>query len=411
MSKPPGIGKVRHCKYCDKLILMQYGESVKKKRGKLIATWSPVEPQGISPSWDNLVPHKEENPECPGNKLLHDSKKGRVNKINKTVEKFGEIALLWGDDSAKCIKAIKRFETDVRPMGIPEIINPDPQTIEIKWPTDPVPESVQKAVGKLIVKRGEFGFLSDHEVEEIASIISEFPISLEQALSLRSAINQEKSVYSHHRIMDRKKELKRRYENGADILELAKFVDGPPVNVFRAILSARNMGKNRIKTLLKEPKMMDERDQEQFKIAEEADRVSNVDQTETHIAADLFEDVLCNHFEALGIRFRRQEELVKEQVKSEGRPVRTPDLLFLDDVRINGFPCAWIDAKHFFGSALSFPRKKTQKQIDRYTEEYGQGAIIYRHGFCDGLKLRGAQKLDAGPVDLSILIEHNESRL
>ena len=50
-------------------------------------------------------------------------------------------------------------------------------------------------------------------------------------------------------------------------------------------------------------------------------------------------------------------------------------------------------------------------QIDRYTEEYGQGAIIYRHGFCDGLKLRGAQKLDAGPVDLSILIEHNESRL
>ena len=49
--------------------------------------------------------------------------------------------------------------------------------------------------------------------------------------------------------------------------------------------------------MLKEPKMMDERDQEQFKIAEEADRVSNVDQTETHIAADLFEDVLCNHFD------------------------------------------------------------------------------------------------------------------
>ena len=54
--------------------------------------------------------------------------------------------------------------------------------------------------------------------------------------------------------------------------------------------------------------------------------------------------------------------------------------------------------------------KKTQKQVNRYTEVYGQGAIIYRHGFCDGLHLRGAQKLDAMPVDLSRLIEHNESR-
>ena len=313
-------------------------------------------------------------------------------------------------DELTCRRAIGRFAVNPRPMGIPTEINPPPRTIHIDWPVNPIPIDVQKSVGKKIVKRGEFGWLKEEEVDEIAEIISDFPLTLEQALSLRAAINQEKSVYSHHRIMNRKKELKRRYDNGTDILELAKIVDGPPVNVFRAILSARNYGKNRIKTLLKEPGRMNERDQEQFQIAEEADRVSNVDQTETHIAADLFEELLCNHFESLGVRFRQQEELVKEQVESEGRPVRTPDLLFLDDVRINGIPCAWIDAKHFFGSALSFPRKKTQKQVNRYTEAYGQGAIIYRHGFCDGLNLLGAQKLDAGPVDLSILIEHNENR-
>ena len=314
------------------------------------------------------------------------------------------------NDELTCQKAIQRFDLSPRPMGIPTDIDPPPKTIHIDWPVNPIPIEVQRNVGKRIVKRGEFGWLSDEKVDEIVEIIADFPITLEQALSLRAAINQEKSVYSHHRIMDRKKELKRRYDNGTDILELAKIVDGPPVNVFRAILSARNFGKNRIKTLLKEPGRMNDRDQEQFKIAEEADRVSNVDQTETHIAADLFEDVLCDHFDSLGIRFRRQAELVKEQVESEGRPIRTPDLLFLDDLRINGIPCAWIDAKHFFGSALSFPRKKTQKQINRYTEAYGQGAIIYRHGFCDGLNLHGAQKLDSGPVDLSLLTEHNENR-
>ena len=39
---------------------------------------------------------------------------------------------------------------------------------------------------------------------------------------------------------------------------------------------------------------------------------------------------------------------------------------------------------------MTFPRKKTQKQVDRYVNEYGQGAIVYRHGFCETLKLRGA---------------------
>ena len=312
------------------------------------------------------------------------------------------------NDELTCQKAIQRFDLSPRPMGIPTDIDPHPKTIHIDWPVNPIPIEVQRNVGKRIVKRGEFGWLSDEKVDEIVEIIADFPITLEQALSLRAAINQEKSVYSHHRIMDRKKELKRRYDNGTDILELAKIVDGPPVNVFRAILSARNLGKNRIKTLLKEPGRMNDRDQEQFKIAEDADRVSNVDQTETHIAADLFEDVLCDHFDSLGIRFRRQAELVKEQVESEGRPVRTPDLLFLDDLRINGIPCAWIDAKHFYGADVNFQRKKIVKQAGRYVDTWGQGALVFRHGFCDNVHIPGTVLLDCGPLDLGPLNQITE---
>ena len=99
---------------------------------------------------------------------------------------------------------------------------------------------------------------------------------------------------------------------------------------------------------------------------------------------------------------------MKEQVEAEGRPVRTPDLLMLDHVEINGVPVAWIDAKHFYGANLSFQRKKHRnKSID--TSRSGEhGAIIYRHGFCDGLKLKGAILLDASPIDLTELIEHNQ---
>ena len=122
---------------------------------------------------------------------------------------------------------------------------------------------------------------------------------------------------------------------------------------------------------------MNDRDQEEFAKAEEADKVSSVNQSDTQTAAEVFEDILCAHFDSLDIRFRRQEDLLREQKESEGRAVVTPDLLLLDDVRINGVPCAWIDAKHFYGADLRFPRKKTQKQVDRYVKEYGQGAIVY----------------------------------
>ena len=87
-----------------------------------------------------------------------------------------------------------------------------------------------------------------------------------------------------------------------------------------------------------------------------------MNQTETQNAAEVFEVILCDYFSSVGVRFRRQEDLLAEQKVSEGRAIITPDLLLLDDVRINGVPCAWIDAKHFFGADLKFPKKKTQKQ-------------------------------------------------
>ena len=108
---------------------------------------------------------------------------------------------------------------------------------------------------------------------------------------------------------------------------------------------------------------MNERDQEEFAKAEEADKVSSVNQSDTQTAAEVFEDILCAHFDSLDIRFRRQEDLLREQKESEGRAVVTPDLLLLDDVRINGVPCAWIDAKHFYGADLRFPRRRLRNKL------------------------------------------------
>ncbi|MBR80120.1 MAG: hypothetical protein CMA88_05015 [Euryarchaeota archaeon] len=312
--------------------------------------------------------------------------------------------------SAEVERALARFSLNPRPMGIPKVIDPPPKKINIRWNTNAVTKEVQIAAGKVACIPGEFGFLPEDRVQEIAEQLEGMPISLEQALSLRAALNQEKSVYSHSKLMRRSNEISRRFESGESIISLSKRFDAPPVNTFRAVLTGRGWTKTRIKdTLNKNPSKLNQRDREQFELAESVDRVSSVNQTETQNAAEVFEEILCDHFDELGVRFRRQEELLNEQTKTEGRAIITPDLLLLDDVRINGVPCAWIDAKHFFGADLKFPKKKTQKQVDRYVAEYGQGALVYRHGFCDGLRLRGAIKLDSTQLDLKPLEEFHEN--
>jgi hypothetical protein len=315
-----------------------------------------------------------------------------------------------GAKSEEIERALARFTVNPRPMGIPKEINPPPEKVEIKWKTKAVAKNVQSKAGKIACIPGEFGFLPEKRVQEIAAKLDGMAITLEQALSLRAALNQEKSVYSHSKLMRRSNELSRRYDSGESVIALSKRFDAPPVNTFRAILTGRGWTKTRIKdTLNKNPSKLNKRDMEQFELAESVDRVSSVNQTETQTAAEVFEKILCDYFDSLGVRFRRQEDLLKEQKREEGRAIITPDLLLLDDVRINGVPCAWIDAKHFFGADLKFPKKKTQKQVDRYVAEYGQGAIVYRHGFCDGLRLRGAIKLDSSPLDLKPLEEFHQN--
>ena len=312
-------------------------------------------------------------------------------------------------DADAVVRANERFDRKPRAMGLPKKIEPAPKKIKVNWKLKPVPQRIEREVHDIVCRPGEFGFLDDERVDQIAKQIGSRPISLEQALSLRAALNQEKAVFSHGRLQRRAREMLRKYEGGESVLSLSKRYDFPPVNMFRAILSARNWSKNRIKETLREPdKKLKDRDLTEFRKAESQDRVTHVNQTETHHAADLFEKVLCDHFTTNGVRFRTQTELLKEQVAIEGRPIRTPDLLMLDHVEINGVPVAWIDAKHFYGANLSFQRKKTQKQVNRYVEEWGHGAIIFRHGFCDGLKLKGAILLDASPIDLTELIEHNK---
>ncbi|MAT48449.1 MAG: hypothetical protein CMA27_01305 [Euryarchaeota archaeon] len=300
-------------------------------------------------------------------------------------------------------RAEERFSRTEKPMAFPEG-EWVPNTIEMDWELKPVPKNVEKKVGDFVVRRGEFGWLEEKRMDEIAGYVKDKEITLDQALSLRSAILQEKSVYSFHHLQRNLGKLKNLYDEGESIVELAKRFDYPPMNIFRGILKSRGWSKIKIKDALRSPeKKLNKRDQEEFIKAESADRVANVNQSENAKRADLFEDILCDHFESKGVRIRRQPEMVAEQTKEHGKPIRTPDLLLLDHVVVNGQQIAWVDAKHFYGADVNFQRKKTIKQMNRYIEEWGQGAIVFRHGFSANLRVPGVILLDSSQLDLTRL--------
>ena len=299
-------------------------------------------------------------------------------------------------------QARSRFEQSPLPLGFPED-TPEPKTFSFDWATVPVPLKDEEAMAGKVMRKGEFGWLEDERVDQIAVIAEGYKMTLEQALSLRSALLQQKTVYGHGRLRSQGKNMLRLYKEGVSVVDLSTRFDFPPMNIFRIILTEMRWSKSKIKESLRQPSKLSKRERTEFEAAEAADRVSNVDQGESQERADLFEDILADWFEDQGVRLRRQPEMVKEQKQDLGRPVRTPDILFLDHVEINGKPVAWIDAKHFYGADVGFQRKKMAKQMTRYIEEWGSGAVVYRHGFSANLFMPGCTLLDANVLDLSKL--------
>jgi hypothetical protein len=299
-------------------------------------------------------------------------------------------------------QARSRFEQIPPPMGFPED-TPEPKAFSFEWATIPVPLKDEEAMAGKVMRKGEFCWLEDERVDQIAVLAEGYKMTLEQALSLRSALLQQKTVYGHGRLRSQGKNMLRLYKEGVSVVDLSTRFDFPPMNIFRIILTEMRWSKSKIKESLRQPSKLSKREREEFEAAEAADRVSNVDQGESQERADLFEDILADWFEDQGVRLRRQPEMVKEQKQDLGRPVRTPDILFLDHVEINGKPVAWIDAKHFYGADVDFQRKKMAKQMARYIEEWGSGAVVYRHGFSANLFMPGCTLLDANVLDLSKL--------
>lgn len=238
----------------------------------------------------------------------------------------------------------------------------------------------------------------------------------EQALSLRKQLLVDKIVNDGWKLRKNGDRIRRAYQQGVSLLDLAVQYDQPPVAIFRDMLTTRVRAHRMFDDLRDKDKrnvvkaglrgdgpawdMMSERDRHELATAKAVDHTSYAeeDSTERVRSAD-WEESLYAYLDASGVRYLNETAL-----KDLGSP-STPDCVLLDDCYVNGRLVRWIDMKNFYGSAASKHFvDKLIKQASRYNTEFGgPGAIVYKLGHSEGLAVQvpGTLLLDRGPLNVT----------
>ena len=356
----------------------------------------------------NKINTKDGNNATSNNKEKKYIAKGR-DSINKTQSK-----------KQKQKKNNSKDDVEVDPIRRMAILQgrinilPDPsrerKAFQLDWVITAIPVHVETEMAKRIVVKGCYSRMTEEEKLKLAPFAEKINMSVAQAASLRSSLLQQKALFRHYALQMNAKRLCMRYQTGESILKISKDEDYPPMNAFRAVLAEMGYSKAFIKKSLRNPnKMLQKREQNEFFAAEEADAVSKVNADEAAEHSERFENVFAEWLNERGISHVRQSQLESEQVQQFGKPVATPDFLLLDHVEINGQRVAWIDCKAYYGTNVPLSMRNMTKQMERYINVWGSGAILFSLGFSEAIKdcIDGCTMLNAkgglSPECLSIL--------
>ena len=265
--------------------------------------------------------------------------------------------------------------------------------INIKWPRKGViTPKIENELSDVLVTKGYYGEISPKQEKEIRKKLQSLKkrninISYLQARAIRRVLLRDKLIKKHGKITRLHRVILTQYsDEKKDILYLSNKYDYPPVSMFRAILAARNVSKNKIKKMVTNPSSyLGKRDMEQLQKAINNDIISDPDNTLQAAAAIEFEDYLEDYFRKHKVNLKTQTDLAKEQKELIGRAVSTPDLYFPDGIKINGVIVYWVDAKNFYGGNVSYIRSGIKKQSEKYNRTYGPGAFVFHRGFSSAL--------------------------
>ena len=185
-------------------------------------------------------------------------------------------------------------------------------------------------------------------------------------------------IIENHRNLYKYGALLEKYYPVKKILSLSSTYKLSPITIIKYIFEKKY--KKKLAYLAKNINLLDIYDRNQLYSAS-SDNYYQLDQTNMHIESEKFEKNVEEFLIKNKIQYVTQEQLTKEQIEINGKPINTPDFLIKSQFVINGKKINWIDAKNFYGSNIKFIKTKINKQIIKYNQAYGSGCIIFSLGY------------------------------
>ena len=305
---------------------------------------------------------------------------------------------------------------------------------KIVWPVCPVNAEVYAAIASIFRESRDYSKLLPHDRDRITQLANDINaeeraharahapthsgnnqsdssavydriiVPVEQIMAIRNVILKDKIIKNYKRMNQIIPKIVKKYESGEDIIKLSRSFDFPPMNLLRGIFLFRGMDPQRVYSVFANKtdpsKLLSTRDLKQYWEAEQNDAESTFNQQIAARIAEENEALFVSFLTRAGISLTTQAKLVAEQMKEHGRAIATPDVLFNDEVFINGNLIKWIDYKDYIGTNVNFLYRSNLEQVNRYEKIWGPGALCYHRSFVEGLTISSAMLLDTSAMNL-----------
>jgi hypothetical protein len=97
------------------------------------------------------------------------------------------------------------------------------------------------------------------------------------------------------------------------------------------------------------------------------------------------EEKFIKLFADVGIEFKTEDQLKEENINNE--KIVTPDIKLISDVTLNGMEIKWIEFKNQVCRGEGIIHRNNLKQIKRYVNILGPGAVFYNLGVAENVNI------------------------
>lgn len=186
-----------------------------------------------------------------------------------------------------------------------------------------------------------------------------------------------KKFYKVKRDADR---MVREWKNGSSILSISRKWRFPPILTGLMLFQQLGFSKKQFWKYVREPEKIEKaRTRKEIVEITKADIVYSPAAAESQCKRGIWgETMLREWLNSHNICYRTERDL-------RGEYPKTPDCLFDEPMKVNGWEINWIESKASFGDSIEV-RKNIRNQLIPYNELFGDGLVVYWFGVVEGIE-------------------------